>query len=173
MIKPSVLGGFENAAEIAWWANNKGKLAVVSSTFETSLGLSSYVQFACYLEARSAELSRALDKKPEKCVAHGLGTYKWLAEDITLDTLVICRQPKGRYLGASVDNADRVLHNFRMNCNAISQRSIKENVSTYQLVVEVADISYVIKVQEMGESKDVSTGFYAPLGSDFILYLLY
>ncbi|XP_048503546.1 protein PHYLLO, chloroplastic isoform X4 [Beta vulgaris subsp. vulgaris] len=154
VLKPSVLGGFENAAEIAWWANNKGKLAVVSSTFETSLGLSSYVQFACYLETRSAELSRALDKKPEKCVAHGLGTYKWLAEDITLDTLVICRQPKGRYLGASVDNADRVLHNFRMNCNAISQRSIEENVSIYQLVVEVADISYVIKVQEMGESKD-------------------
>uniref|UniRef100_A0A803L7K1 Mandelate racemase/muconate lactonizing enzyme C-terminal domain-containing protein n=1 Tax=Chenopodium quinoa TaxID=63459 RepID=A0A803L7K1_CHEQI len=157
VIKPSVVGGFENAAVIAWWAHIKGKLAVVSATFETSLGLSSYVQFAYYLEMRSSEISQAVDKKPTKCVSHGLGTYKWLKEDLTLDPLVICRQPKSRFIGASIDDADRVLRNFQVNCNVISKRSVEENISTYQLGVKVDDCSYVIKVQEMGERRDGNT----------------
>lgn len=157
VIKPSVVGGFENAAVVAWWAHIKGKLAVVSATFETSLGLSSYVQFACYLEVRSAEISREVDKNPAKCVAHGLGTYKWLKEDISLDPLVICRQAKSRYMGASIDNAHRVLGNFQLNCNAITKRSIEEPISTYQLGVEIDDCSYLIKVHEMGERRDGNT----------------
>uniref|UniRef100_A0A803KVH6 Mandelate racemase/muconate lactonizing enzyme C-terminal domain-containing protein n=1 Tax=Chenopodium quinoa TaxID=63459 RepID=A0A803KVH6_CHEQI len=157
VIKPSVVGGFENAAVIARWAHIKGKLAVVSATFETSLGLSSYVQFAYYLEMRSSEISQAVDKKPRICVAHGLGTYKWLKEDLTLDPLVICRQPKSRLVGASIDDADRVLCNFQVNCNAISRSSVEDSISTYHLGVKVDDCSYVIKVQEMGERRDGNT----------------
>ncbi|KAL2905213.1 Protein PHYLLO chloroplastic [Bienertia sinuspersici] len=154
VIKPSVVGGFENAAVIAWWAHIKGKLAVVSATFETSLGLSSYVQFACFLEMRSTEICQVLDKKPAESVAHGLGTYKWLKEDLTLDPLVISRQSKSRNVGASVDDADRVLHNFQINCKTILKRSIEEHISIYDVAVEVEDFSYVIKVQEMGENRD-------------------
>ncbi|XP_056697055.1 protein PHYLLO, chloroplastic isoform X3 [Spinacia oleracea] len=157
VIKPSVVGGFEKAAVIAWWAHIKGKLAVVSATFETSLGLSSYVQFARYLEMRSTEISQTVDKKLPKCVAHGLGTYKWLKEDLTLDPLVICRQPKSRYLGASIDDADRVLRNFQVNCNAITKRSVEQHISTHQLSVEIGDSTYMIEVQEMGESRDGKT----------------
>ncbi|CAO2820404.1 unnamed protein product [Amaranthus hypochondriacus] len=154
VIKPSVVGGFENAASIALWAHSKGKLAVVSATFETSLGLSSYVQFAFYLDMRSAEISRALDKTQAKCVAHGLGTYKWLIEDLTLNPLVVSRQPKSRYLGASIQDADRVLNKFQINCSTISKTSIEEHISTYQLIVKVEDYSYVIKVQEIGETRN-------------------
>lgn len=43
VIKPSVVGGFENAALIARWAQQQGKMSVVSATFESSLGLPAYV----------------------------------------------------------------------------------------------------------------------------------
>ncbi|KAI8018871.1 hypothetical protein LOK49_LG04G00411 [Camellia lanceoleosa] len=57
VIKPSVVGGFENAALIARWAQQQGKMSVVKATFESSLGLSAYVQFSYYLELQKAVAS--------------------------------------------------------------------------------------------------------------------
>ncbi|KAM1085477.1 hypothetical protein PS2_010979 [Malus domestica] len=42
VIKPSVVGGFENTAIITRWAQQHQKMAVVSAAFESGLGLSAY-----------------------------------------------------------------------------------------------------------------------------------
>ncbi|KAH9607030.1 hypothetical protein KSS87_013805 [Heliosperma pusillum] len=154
VVKPSVVGGFEKAAAIASWAHIKGKLAVISSTFETSIGLSSYVQLARYLDMRSSETSEEFNKEMRDCVAHGLGTYKWLQKDVTVDSLVICRQPHNRFLGASISDADDVLRNFQVNPKAIIRSYSDGCISTYQLDVKVGDFTYLINVNEIGESAD-------------------
>jgi len=156
VIKPSVVGGFENAALISLWAQAKGKLAVVSAAFESSISLSSYVQFACYLEMRIAEIPPAFDKKLERSVAHGLGTYKWLKEDVVVEPLVIRRQPRNGYLGASIDDADNILRNFQINRSVTSENFVEDHVSIYEVTVELQNFCWLIKVQETGQSRDVS-----------------
>lgn len=154
VIKPSVVGGFENAALISLWAQVKGKLAVVSAAFESSISLSSYVQFACYLEMRSKQIPPAFDKKLERSVAHGLGTYKWLKEDVVLDPLVICRQPHNGYLGASIDDADNILRNFQINRSVTSENFVEGYLAMYEVTVELQNFCWLIKVQETGDSRD-------------------
>ncbi|KAJ8440928.1 hypothetical protein Cgig2_022784 [Carnegiea gigantea] len=154
VIKPSVVGGFENAALISLWAQAKGKLAVVSAAFESSISLSSYVQFACYLEMRSKQIPPTFDKKLERSVAHGLGTYKWLKEDVVFDPLVICRQPHNGYLGASIDDADNILRNFQINRSVTSENFVEGYVYIYEVTVELQNFCWLIKVQETGDSRD-------------------
>ncbi|KAI5445655.1 hypothetical protein KIW84_013758 [Lathyrus oleraceus] len=57
VIKPSVVGGFENAE----WAHQHGKMVVVSSAFESSLGLSAYTQFPSYLKVQRLSTFKLLD----------------------------------------------------------------------------------------------------------------
>ncbi|KAK9676085.1 hypothetical protein RND81_11G052600 [Saponaria officinalis] len=152
VVKPSVVGGFENASAIAAWARIKGKLAVISSTFETSIGLSSYVQLAHYLDMRSAETSQIFNTERENSVAHGLGTYSWLEEDVTVDSLPIYRQPHNQHLGASITDADRLLRNFKMNPKALIKSYSDVCVSAYQLDVKVGRFSYSINVLEVGDN---------------------
>ncbi|KAL9246308.1 hypothetical protein vseg_019859 [Gypsophila vaccaria] len=151
VIKPSVVGGFENVSAIAAWARIKGKLAVISSTFETSIGLSSYVQLAQYLDMRCAETSHISNKELVNSVAHGLGTYKWLKEDVAIDSLPVYRQSHNQYLGASISDADCVLRNIQLNPDAIVRSYSDDCVSTYQLDVKVGHFSYSINVLEVGE----------------------
>lgn len=47
------MGGFENAALIARWAQQHGKMAVISAAYESGLGLSAYILFASYLEMKN------------------------------------------------------------------------------------------------------------------------
>lgn len=69
VVKPGRVGGFERAASIAAWAKSRGMQVVISSAFETSIGLTAYAQLAAYVDEASP-------------VAHGLGTYTWLGGDI-------------------------------------------------------------------------------------------
>lgn len=57
VIKPSVVGRFENAE----WAHQHGKMVVVSSAFESSLSLSAYTQFSSYLEVQRLSTFKLLD----------------------------------------------------------------------------------------------------------------
>jgi O-succinylbenzoate synthase len=68
VLKPSVLGGLRVAREEAERARTAGRTAVVSSTFESGIGLEILAQLAC-----------AVNGTP---VAAGLGTDRWLAEDL-------------------------------------------------------------------------------------------
>ncbi|KAI7979092.1 hypothetical protein LOK49_Contig516G00002 [Camellia lanceoleosa] len=114
VIKPSVVGGFENAALVARWAQQQGKMSVVSAKFESSLFLSAYLQFSYYLELQKADICMAMNKEPSASIAHGLGTYHWLKEDITAEPLNIRRNPCSGFIEASVDNAGHLLGNFQV-----------------------------------------------------------
>ncbi|XP_058102395.1 protein PHYLLO, chloroplastic-like [Magnolia sinica] len=63
VIKPSVVGGFENAAVIAKWAQQHEKMVVISAAYESSLSLASYVHFACYLEQQNTEICKMKNKE--------------------------------------------------------------------------------------------------------------
>jgi isochorismate synthase/2-succinyl-5-enolpyruvyl-6-hydroxy-3-cyclohexene-1-carboxylate synthase/2-succinyl-6-hydroxy-2,4-cyclohexadiene-1-carboxylate synthase/O-succinylbenzoate synthase len=73
VIKPAVVGGLERAATLARWARRRGVAAVISSAFESSVGL-----------AALAALAAAVDAGSEApAVAHGLATADWFSADVT------------------------------------------------------------------------------------------
>ncbi|KAK7360718.1 hypothetical protein VNO77_02727 [Canavalia gladiata] len=150
VIKPSVVGGFENAALIAQWAHQLGKMAVVSAAFESSLSLSAYTLFSSYLELLSLDALEVLDNAVAPTVAHGLGTYRWLKEDVTPNPLLICRNPHSGVVEASVANASRVVHDFQVNQNVMSNIIAEEPVRQYQLKVELNSLSCSFEVCETG-----------------------
>lgn len=156
VIKPSVVGGFENAALIAQWAHQLGKMAVISAAFESSLSLSAYIQFSSYLEMLSLGTFKVLDDKAAPSVAHGLGTYLWLKEDVTNYPLLIGRNPHSGFVEASVANASRLLHDFQVNQNVICNIITGEQVRRYQLTVELRHLSCSFEVQETGQITNVS-----------------
>ncbi|KAK1268062.1 hypothetical protein QJS04_geneDACA006670 [Acorus gramineus] len=110
VIKPSMVGGFENAMKIAKWAHRHDKMAVISSAFESSLSLSAYVQFASYIESHNKVICRMMNKELPMTVAHGLGTYRWLREDLSTRPLKICVDPNGDTVEASVEDAEQHNH---------------------------------------------------------------
>ncbi|KAL2582256.1 hypothetical protein AAZV13_15G229700 [Glycine max] len=150
VIKPSVVGGFENAALIAQWAHQMGKMAVVSAAFESSLSLSAYTQFSSYLELLSLGTFKVLDDAASGTVAHGLGTYRWLKEDVTPSPLLICRNPQTGFVEASVANASRLVHDFQVNQKVISYIIAEEQVHRYQYKVELNNLSCSFEVRETG-----------------------
>ncbi|CAJ1958883.1 unnamed protein product [Sphenostylis stenocarpa] len=150
VIKPSVVGGFENAALIAQWAYHMGKMAVVSAAFESSLSLSAYTQFSSYLEMLSLSTFKVLDNVAAPTVAHGLGTYRWLKEDVTANPLLICRNPHSGFVEASVANASRLVHDFQVNQKVVSYVIVEEQVRQYQYKVELDNVSCSFEVRETG-----------------------
>ncbi|TKY49620.1 PHYLLO protein [Spatholobus suberectus] len=150
VIKPSVVGGFENAALIAQWAHQMGKMAVVSAAFESSLSLSAYTQFSSYLEILSLSSFKVLDDMAAPTVAHGLGTYRWLKEDVTPNPLLICRNPQSGFVEASVANASQLVHDFQVNQEVISYIIAEEQVRQYQYKVELNNLSCSFEVRETG-----------------------
>ncbi|XP_015952579.1 protein PHYLLO, chloroplastic isoform X1 [Arachis duranensis] len=151
VIKPSVVGGFENAALIGRWAHQLGKMAVVSAAFESSLSLSAYAQFSSYLDMLSFDTVNKLHGKKVSSVAHGLGTYRWLKEDATINPVLIGRNPHSGIVEASVPNASRLLHNFQINQNVICDIIDEEQVLKYQLKLELSSLSCSFEVQETGQ----------------------
>lgn len=156
IIKPSVVGGFENAALIARWAQQQGKMAVVSAAFESGLGLSAYIQFSCYLELQNAKIYKLMNKEPAVPVAHGLGTYRWLKDDVIKEPLSITRNPYNGFMEASAADAGRLLQNLQINRNYIVSRNSEEKSRTYQLTVDSECLSMSINVHEIGQNADVS-----------------
>ncbi|XP_022776671.1 protein PHYLLO, chloroplastic isoform X13 [Durio zibethinus] len=151
VIKPTAIGGFEKAAMIARWAQRQGKMAIVSAAFESSLALSTYIQFSCYLEMQNADTCKLMNNKLAPSVAHGLGTYRWLEEDVTTDVLGIgCNSFTG-FIEASVAGATHLLHKFQMNHNVIHRMFTGEEVLRYQLTLDSNDLSFSINVLEIGQ----------------------
>ncbi|KAJ0986775.1 hypothetical protein J5N97_005131 [Dioscorea zingiberensis] len=157
VIKPSVVGGFENAAMIARWAQLHDKIAVISSAFESSLSLSAYIQFAYYLEQQNAAICTMRNKECRSAISHGLGTYRWLKQDITNKPLAICVHPNGDTIEAAIEDADIFLQNFQINHEIIQRVYQAEQVTSYHLKVNTEEISYSAKVQEVGLDKNNKT----------------
>ncbi|XAR65339.1 2-succinyl-5-enolpyruvyl-6-hydroxy-3-cyclohexene-1-carboxylic-acid synthase [Bertholletia excelsa] len=150
VIKPSMVGGFENAALIARWAQQQGKMSVISATYESSLGLSAFVQFSLYLELQNIDLCKAMNKEPCPSIAHGLGTYRWLKEDVTTEPLNIHCNPKSGFIEASVDDASHLLGKFQVNHAVILRKFSGEETCRYQLTVDVEGISFLTNVVDIG-----------------------
>lgn len=170
VIKPSIVGGFENAALIARWAQQQDKISVISATFESSLGLSAYVQFSYFLELQKEDICRTMEKEPSPTIAHGLGTYRWLKEDITAEPLNIYRNPSSGFIEAFVDDAGRVLTKFQVNRKVILRSFTGEEVQRYQLNVDSVGFSVSINIQEIGPKTEVSAGVYHTM---FIVCILH
>ncbi|TYG79761.1 hypothetical protein ES288_D02G162700v1 [Gossypium darwinii] len=157
VIKPTVIGGFEKAAMIAQWAHIQGKMAIISAAFESGLALSVYILFSCYLDLQNADTCKLMNNSPASSVAHGLGTYRWLEEDITTDPLGIGRNPSTGFIEASVADATHLLHKFQMNHNFIHRTFTGEKVLGYHLDLDSNDFSFSVNVQEIGQRNNGST----------------
>ncbi|GLU04852.1 hypothetical protein SLE2022_219810 [Rubroshorea leprosula] len=171
VIKPTVIGGFERAALIARWAQMHGKMAVISSAFESGLSLSSYILFSYHLELQNAEICKVMDRKSAPSIAHGLGTYSWLEEDLTTSPLGICQNPSTGYVEASVAKANRLLQKFRINQSIVHRTFKGQEVLKYQLKVDSNDFSCIINALETGQRTDDSIVFlhgFLGTGEDWI-----
>lgn len=131
-------------------------MTVVSAAFESGLGLSAYIQFSCYLELQSAEIFKLMNKEPAVPVAHGLGTYRWLKDDVIKERLSIARNPYNGFMEASAADAGQLLRNLQINQNHIVSRNPEEEVRTYQLTVDLECFSISINVHEIGQFAVVS-----------------
>lgn len=146
-----MLGGFENSALVARWAHNQGKMAVVSSTFESSIGLSSYIMFCRYLDLHNSDVCKGKKCNLAPPVAHGLGTFRWLQEDVTTYPVKIGRNPSSGFFEASADDAHEYLMKFHINNKIKNQDFAKEEVHKYHLTVDLNGSSHSIKVLDIGQ----------------------
>ncbi|XP_065045713.1 protein PHYLLO, chloroplastic-like isoform X3 [Musa acuminata AAA Group] len=160
VIKPSVVGGFERASLIAKWAQLHEKMAVVSSAFESSISLSTYIQYACYLEEQNAEICRIKGRTPDAAIAHGLGTYCWLKEDVTSRGIDICIRPYSDRMVASVEDARNFIQCVQINKGSIQRNYSSEPVRSYHIKVDGDYFSCSFKLQEAGENIDNITIVY-------------
>lgn len=154
VIKPSFVGGFEKAALIAKWAHQQGKMAVVSAAFETGISLSAYIQFSCFIDMQNEDICKIMNKEPPSPVAHGLGTYRWLKEDVITLPLSISRGACSGFMEASVVNSGETLVNFNINQKSVVRNFKFEKVQKHQLKVEVEGVTFSIDVQEVGDEKN-------------------
>uniref|UniRef100_A0A0E0CMI0 Mandelate racemase/muconate lactonizing enzyme C-terminal domain-containing protein n=1 Tax=Oryza meridionalis TaxID=40149 RepID=A0A0E0CMI0_9ORYZ len=151
VIKPSVVGGFETAAYIAKWAHMHDKMAVISSTYESSVGLATYIQFAHYVDRQNAITSRIKNEGSCGNVAHGLGTYQWLREDVSDQKLKIHAPPLGDGIRASAEDAHGYLQHLVINDKKIERTYNEEKLRSYFIQVDGDNFSYQVKLQEGGD----------------------
>lgn len=145
---------------LAQWAHQQGKIAVISATFESSLGLSALIQFSRYVDLLKLDTSRMLNKEESSCIAHGLGTYQWLREDVSRKPLVIGCNPCNGAVEASVTDAGQLLQHFQFNQNAVVHDCTFREVHTYEFVADLEGTSVCLNVQEIGKNDDVSSQIY-------------
>lgn len=155
VIKPSVIGGFENAATVAKWAQLHKKIAIVSSAFESSLSLSAYIQFAYYLEKQNAAVCKIEGRELNAPIAHGLGTYRWLKEDVTSSGIDICMSSDRYRLVASVEKAQNFLKLVQINKANIQKSYSEEQTSAYETEVDAEFLNCSFKFLKAGQNINV------------------
>lgn len=130
-------------------------MAVVSSAFESSISLSTYIQYAYYLEEQNAEICRIKGRTLDAAIAHGLGTYCWLKEDVTSRGIDICIRPYSDRMAASVEDARNFIQCVQINKGSIQRNYSGEPVRSYHIKVDGDYFSCSFKLQEAGENIDV------------------
>lgn len=112
-----------------------------------------YIQFAYYLEQQRTEVSRWNDLELAQSTVHGLGTYRWLKEDVTTEPLNVCIHANGE---ASVEDASFLVQNFKMKPEAVQRSYCNEQVLTYNLTVDYGDFFCTFRVRDAGSNINVS-----------------
>lgn len=64
VVKPSRVGGIEATASLARWAAKRGISTVISSAFESSIGLSAYAEIAYFLDESQREQEETVVSNP-------------------------------------------------------------------------------------------------------------
>jgi len=104
VIKPMVLGGLEAAWQTAEWAARAGAAVVISSAFESSVGVAVLAQLAAAVNesAHGPITSSGSGSNSSGSGYHGLGTLDWFAADVVApglgeltEQLVAQEQPAG------------------------------------------------------------------------------
>jgi isochorismate synthase/2-succinyl-5-enolpyruvyl-6-hydroxy-3-cyclohexene-1-carboxylate synthase/2-succinyl-6-hydroxy-2,4-cyclohexadiene-1-carboxylate synthase/O-succinylbenzoate synthase len=131
------------------------KMAVISSAYESSVGLATYIQFAYYVDRQHDLVARI--KRNDSCgsVAHGLGTYQWLREDVSGQKLKIHAPSLGDGMGASVEDAHGYLQHLSINNEKIERTYSEEKIKSYSVQVDGDDFSYLVNLQEAGDCTNV------------------
>uniref|UniRef100_A0A0A9CKR0 AB hydrolase-1 domain-containing protein n=1 Tax=Arundo donax TaxID=35708 RepID=A0A0A9CKR0_ARUDO len=127
------------------------KMAVISSAYESSVGLASYIQLAHYVDKQNSIVSRIKNKDTCGVASHALGTYQWLREDVSKQKLKIHITPLGGGIGASVEDAHSYLHHLNINKKKIERTYSDEKLRSYSIKVDVDECSYLVKLQEAGD----------------------
>lgn len=113
-----------------------------------------YVQFAYYLEQQHKEVFRLDDLEWAQSTAHGLGTYRWLKEDVTTKPFKV--HPNDDKVEATVEDASFLIQNFKMKPEAVHRSYCNEQVQTYNLTVDYGDFFCSFKVRDAGSNLNVS-----------------
>ncbi|KAE9461606.1 hypothetical protein C3L33_06488, partial [Rhododendron williamsianum] len=100
-----------------------GVAAVVSPVWEGAAFL--------VLELQKEDICRTMENEPSPTIAHGLGTYRWLKEDITAEPLNIYCNPSSGFIEASIDDAACVLTKFQVNRKVILRSFTGEEVHRF------------------------------------------
>lgn len=153
------MGGFENAAKIARWAQQHGKMAVISAAYESGLGLSAYILFASYLEMENVKTCREKQQDITPLVAHGLGTYRWFNEDVMMNSLGIYRSPYSGSVEGFVSDASKNLKDVKINNDVIVRTSQGVPVRRYEVRVDADGFSHFIRIHDVGQNAEVSLCF--------------
>ncbi|DBA90081.1 TPA: hypothetical protein ACH3X1_003400 [Trebouxia sp. C0004] len=147
--KPGMIGGFERAMSLSHWAASQGIKVIISSAFESSLGLA---QYACLSHAvnelhlrpsqpSTSSVTRSQDKTSPvymHCLtaltAHGLATESWFKHSPESD---LVRLHGTERLAISLETAHSVLS---MACSVYTAKSDSENVSMYSHKLDDAQL---------------------------------
>jgi isochorismate synthase / 2-succinyl-5-enolpyruvyl-6-hydroxy-3-cyclohexene-1-carboxylate synthase / 2-succinyl-6-hydroxy-2,4-cyclohexadiene-1-carboxylate synthase / o-succinylbenzoate synthase len=142
-------------------------MIIVSSAYESSLSLSMYVQFAYFFHVQYENVCKTRNKHFHEGIAHGLGTYKWIKEDI-VDQGLIVRVPKnGGKMRALIEDAQNIIEKFSWD----SERALlgfcnNEETGYYSIKVDGgAGLSSCLRVKEAGLHTTVRSYSYT-----FLLY---
>lgn len=141
VVKPSRVGAIEGTAMLIQWAARRGISVVLSSSFESSVGVSAVAALAQLSDAASGGSAP---------VAHGLGTLGWFAEDTVAPPLAIAGSAGAALAGGhrvDMASAGRILAAQEVRSAAVpprrplSQRFLGHVYSSADCVSAVAAFS--------------------------------
>ncbi|KAL3698745.1 hypothetical protein R1sor_012821 [Riccia sorocarpa] len=147
VVKPSRVGGFEQACKIAQCAQSHGLMVVISSAFESSITLAALAQFAAYIDWQREQTQRSTSSSGthDRAVAHGLGTYKWLKDDPKLKV-------RSTGEGMQMCTTETAAYLEKVQSKRCSKQPTYDRLrlSTFIIKVEVPSGSFSFHIKEMG-----------------------
>ena len=146
VLKPSVLGGLEKTVQLTRWAQSRRIRCVISSSFETRVGMSILVH-----------LSAATDSEYINETAHGLGTLAWFAQDLVTERItssVLHTDGEAQDLGAgrmSLLEAGRILQGGMgiLNAQAMADACLFPSPVSSYWSVDTSAARYVFHVIDL------------------------
>ncbi|KAJ7550965.1 hypothetical protein O6H91_07G126900 [Diphasiastrum complanatum] len=144
VLKPGLIGGFEKVNILARKARTLGIVAIISSSFESSVSLNAYAQFAAFLDCMQEAEVQSIEKQQNSklqnfcipTVAHGLGTYMWLRSDVVIEKFKFSVKSTDFGVKASSDHVAASFSDGHFDPSCVSPSITRGKISTYKLAVK-------------------------------------